>query len=455
MSNQSAIDLSDKQSEAWHYLEDNETTEILFGGGAGGGKSLLGCVWHIHRRTTYPGTRGLIGRAKISALEESTLITLFNVAEKMGYKSGVDFHYNSQKHIINWSNGSRTILKDLFLYPSDPDFISLGSTEYTDAFIDEGTEIALKAAEIVNTRIRYKLNEYGLIPKTLITCNPGPGWVKEKYVSIDSKPVELKDYQKFVQSLVRDNPDKNFASLYTTQLEKISTDYDKARLLEGDWEATPDVSKPFAHQWRRVRVVKPGIDLYAHESELAVFDPNKQVGIVCDINLDPMAITFWHGWMDGLGGHDHCFDEMEIKNASIPLAIEMITEKYGRWLQAATLGGDRGGNRKSIEHRDNLSIFNQLLRGLRMSDTQLRLSPNPTHVQSKADVNYVLLHHPDFRINPKTCPNTCRDMRNVQCDAWGQIMKANRNDINQRADFLDTVRYRVAEHHRKFIDKKY
>lgn len=215
-----------------------------------------------------------------------------------------------------------------------------------------------------------------------------------------------------------------------------------------------DALNPFAHQWRTVRKTGPGIDLYAHEDTKAVFDPNKQIGIVCDINLSPMAITFWHGWQDNKGIHDHCFDEMEIKNASIPLAIDMIKQKYGRWIHNATLGGDRGGNRGSIEHRDNWSIFKQLLSGLGMSESQLKLSPNPTHIKSKGDVNYVLAKHPDFIINPVTCPNTCRDMRNVQCDAWEQIIKKDRKDVNQRADFLDTVRYRVAQYHQSFIDKK-
>ena len=59
------IELSQKQSDAWHYLTDNETTELLYGGGAGGGKSYLGCLWHIDRRNRYANSRGLIGRAEL------------------------------------------------------------------------------------------------------------------------------------------------------------------------------------------------------------------------------------------------------------------------------------------------------------------------------------------------------------------------------------------------------
>jgi hypothetical protein len=80
------------------------------------------------------------------------------------------------------------------------------------------------------------------------------------------------------------------------------------------------------------------------------------------------------------------------------------------------------------------------------------LPHNPTHDNSRADVNYALCHFPDFKINPKTCPNLCRDMRNVQCDAFGEILKKDRKDLNQRADFFDTERYGINTFLRKWID---
>lgn len=212
-----------------------------------------------------------------------------------------------------------------------------------------------------------------------------------------------------------------------------------------------DALNPFAHQW------KPEI----HESTRAVFDKNKQIVIMCDININPMAITFSHIWEDRIR-HDHTFDELEIKNASIPLAQEKIRQKYGPYLQGALIGGDTGGNRGSVEHKDNWSFYKQLMSGLGMSESQLKLSNNPTHVKSRNDVNFILAHHPesehghviDLIVNPTTCPNTCRDFRNVQCDAFGEIQKRDRKDVNQRADFLDTQRYKVHFFHRNFIDKK-
>lgn len=436
LSQSRAIDLSDKQSEAWHYLEDNSTTELLYGGGAGGGKSYLGCLWHVHRRTAYPGSRGMIGRAKIAALEESTLITLKNVCKQLGYVEGYDFFYNSQKHTITWRNGSKTILKDLFLYPADPDFISLGSTEYTDVFIEEGNEVTLKAFEIANSRVRYKLDEFGLIPKTLVTCNPGQGWIKDRFISdIDGNRVTLQPYQKFVQSLVIDNPDEVFIKLYTSQLEKITSDYDKQRLLYGDWDAVPSVKNPVAHAYKKEK----------HESETALFNPSRQIILALDFNLNPFAGTLRHFWQDSFGLHWHVFDEFEIDNGSIPEMIDFLKNgKYGRYWGSALLTGDAMGKKREMSQRDLASNYKQLIRGLGMSESQLKVPANPYHANSRADMAYVHVHFPDYKIHPKNCPNLCRDMKTVQWDDLkGEIVKRNRSDVKQRADYFDTERYGI------------
>lgn len=436
------IELSEKQTIAWEFLEDKTTNEILYGGGAGGGKSYLGCIWHIYRRTTFPGSRGLIGRAKIAILEQSTLVTLFKVANLMGYKQGVHYTYNSQKHTINWTNGSQTVLKDLFLYPSDPDFASLGSTEYTDAFIDECTEITLKAFEIVSTRIRWNLNKYGLVPKLLATGNPSEGFVKERFISKDDSPTILQPHQKFIQSLVTENPDEEFKELYIKQLERLSSDYDKRRLLEGDWNASREIQSPFCTQW----------DDKKHNSLLPFYDESKQLIISIDFNLTPFCVTFWHVWQDRDGYHCHQFDEAEIIQGSIPAMVDLIKLKYKIALPNAIITGDAMGKRGDISQRDNASLYMQLINGLGMRESQIKVGGNPTHENSRADTNYILYHFPDFKINTN-CKNTIRDMKNVQVDAFGSILKKDRKDVNQRADYIDTVRYLINNILYKWIEQ--
>lgn len=222
-----------RQSEALKFLSvDSDVETILYGGAAGGGKTMLGCMWQILRRLKYPGTRSLIGRAKLDTLKKTTMNTFFQVANDIGLKAGEDFSYNQQSHIIKFSNGSEIILADLFLYPSDPNFQDLGGLELTDVFLDEATEISEKAYSIVCSRIRYKLNEYNLTPKILLTCNPSKGWIYNQFY-LPYKNQNLPEHLAFVQALPGDNI--HLPEAYVTSLTRLP-EADRKRLLEGDWE---------------------------------------------------------------------------------------------------------------------------------------------------------------------------------------------------------------------------
>jgi hypothetical protein len=222
-----------RQLEALKFLSvDSDVETILYGGAAGGGKTMLGCMWQILRRLKYPGTRSLIGRAKLDTLKKTTMNTFFQVAADVGLKAGEDFSYNQQSHIIKFSNGSEIILADLQFYPSDPHYQDLGGLELTDVFLDEATEISEKAYSVVCSRIRYKLNEFNLKPKILLTCNPSKGWIYNQFY-VPYKNQNLPHHLAFVQALPGDNI--HLPDAYVTSLTRLP-EADRKRLLEGDWE---------------------------------------------------------------------------------------------------------------------------------------------------------------------------------------------------------------------------
>jgi phage terminase large subunit len=257
-----------RQAEALQYLSnDSSVNYVLYGGAAGGGKTMLGCTWQILGRLKYPGTRGLIGRAKLDTLKKTTVATFLEVANMIGLVAGKDFTYNQQSHIIKFMNGSEIILADLFLYPSDVHMTDLGGLELTDFLIDEAAEVSEKAFNIVSSRVRYKLTYFcnkcsapelnsgevtryenekpvewkcsncnskstGLIPKGLITCNPSKNWIYNQFY-LPHKNNVLPEYKAFVQALPGDN--LHLPSAYVQSLSRLP-EVDRKRLLEGDWE---------------------------------------------------------------------------------------------------------------------------------------------------------------------------------------------------------------------------
>lgn len=211
---------------------------------------------------------------------------------------------------------------------------------------------------------------------------------------------------------------------------------------------------PFAHQY----------DPKHHESIYALKRQGLPVIISIDFNLNPFAVTFSHIWKDNEGLHDHTFDEAAIASGSVPAMIDLIKERYQADLPNCMMTGDTGGNNQQLSMIDRASFFMQLKSGLRLKDRQIITPRAPSHYVSRNDVNY-LLHHSkpdevrgkkpevDVKFNPKTCPMTCRDMIAVQVDAFGEIVKKNRKDVDQRADFLDAERYKVNTFWKKWIVK--
>ena len=81
------INPTPKQHLAWQKFQDRTITEILFGGGAGGGKSRWICEAIGSSALRYAGSRWLLGRSVLSNLKQSTLLTLFEVLTAWGLKA--------------------------------------------------------------------------------------------------------------------------------------------------------------------------------------------------------------------------------------------------------------------------------------------------------------------------------------------------------------------------------
>jgi len=217
----------------------------------------------------------------LKSLNETTLKTFFEVARAWGLKEGVHFKYNIVHSYIRFFNGSEILLKELDYMPSDPLFDRLGSLEISFVFIDEANQVTAKAKNVIISRIRHKLDEFGIIPKALFTSNPCKNWPYIEFYK-PFKSGKLLPYRKFVQALATDNP---FVSRhYIENLLKLDIN-SKERLLKGNWEYDDDPNKLFEYNTI--------LDLFTNTAKHST-----EFFVSCDaarIGKDKAVIMLWRG----------------------------------------------------------------------------------------------------------------------------------------------------------------
>jgi phage terminase large subunit len=229
-----------KQREALRLLRDLRTNEVMYGGGARGGKSWIGNAWVIMCCLSMPGSAFLTAREELTKLRDTTLLTFHKVSNALKVKA--EYTFNATSLTATFHNGSVIFFREIKWLPSDPEFDRLGSYDLTGAFIDEAQQIHPKAISVL--RGRFSLlsgltadgQPWRTVPKVLYTCNPSKNWI---YTDFYKPSVEgrLEPHKAFVVSLATDNP---FVSEdYLTNLRR-SDAVTVARLLDGNFEYDDD-----------------------------------------------------------------------------------------------------------------------------------------------------------------------------------------------------------------------
>jgi len=262
----------------------------------------LGCFWLLIQAKKYTGTRWMMGRSVLKNLKQSTLLTFYDVCTAYGIKINHDFTVDNIDNVIKFKNGSRIHLLDLAWMPSDPNYERIGSTEFTGAFVDEASQITHKCKEAITGRLRYKLDENGLIGKTLMTCNPAKNWI---YTTIFKpwKDGVLPDDMAFIQALAKDN--HHNPESYLKRLEALTDRTMKERLWFGNWEYEDHEASLF--------IVDDINDLFTNAAEAG------ERYITCDVarlGTDKTVITVW----DGL----KCFHIEQHAITTIPQVVDRI-----------------------------------------------------------------------------------------------------------------------------------
>jgi len=424
------MDLSDEQSRAFWLLSSNypDITRVVYGGAAFGGKSTLISAWLDYCCNEYPGSRWYIGRETLKDIKESVLLTFFDFIKR----SGSQVKYSEQKSKLTYYNGSEIYLLETFNYPADPNFDRFGSREYTGGAIEEGVTTVKRAADILISRTRYKHQEFKLFPKQLITLNPGDGWIKDDIVipTLEGwKPKRKSDV--FVPATLNSNPNKEAAGQYRKTLEENLTAYDKARLLNGDWNAKPKSGSEWLKEFSQDRhVVKP---------ELAQYDPTLALHISFDENVNPYITCLLFQIKKDVKFPTAADDQVERQtvyqigeicnkppnNTRKHVCLE-IKKRFPNHVAGVFIYGDATSQKSETSKEYGENFFTDIVSELRQYNPSLRVpSKNPPVVSKGGFLNVILERRYrglDLKVS-SDCKTSINDYAYAVEDSDGGILK--------------------------------
>ena len=226
-----AIDLSElyKPFAQQRLAHTADERYVLYGGAFGGGKTIWLVNEVIQLSLDFPGNVGYLSRHELPSFRRSVLIEL----ERYIHPAILLQHHQTENYFkINTSSYTRQDTPPSYIYYGGLGDDKAGLSRLTSMTlgwfgIDQADETSEAHFNMLAGRLRLKLPN--ILYKGLLTCNPSPGWLKQKFIE-----QKLNDHI-FIQSLPKDNP---FLPVdYESGLRKIYPPEWVKAMLEGDWNA--------------------------------------------------------------------------------------------------------------------------------------------------------------------------------------------------------------------------
>lgn len=243
------------QQDEFHAATEDD---VLYGGAAGGGKSVAIVMEGLRACARYPGMRVLLVRRTYDELAES----VFPVLAKFGYGADLGATWNGTERELRFPN--RSLFR--FRYMENlADASRRQGGQYQLLLVDEAT---LMPPGVVDILKYERLRSDGTVPVlgTRSTCNPGGpshAQVKARYIdgtghgqriSADEQGLTVR----FVQAKSTDNP--HLDDGYQRRLDAIPDPQRRAAMRDGDWDQFAGMMFP---EWRHERHTVPPIALPA------------------------------------------------------------------------------------------------------------------------------------------------------------------------------------------------
>jgi len=432
---------------------DTESFRTIFVSGIRGGKTVgAGSHFAIKKILERPKEKGIIFSNTTKQLNLSTLHEFMKVLayydmheyssfvkNKNPYKYfGHTSNFDNHQGVWSFKNGAQVLVFSLEA--------SFRGTEFGWAWGDEIQDASITGVNTVVGRLSGSKE-----PRILLTLTPpekNPD-IEEMVFPQDSegdKEMEEKGdgvfYDKdtdttYIYGSTYDNR-KNLPKGYIEMVEATYDPVTAARELGG--AKSDNTSGRFMYCFDKAK----------HVSKKAVYKENKLVYLSFDFNVSPAACIAWHQ-----GRHDngepwiHYFDEICIDDANVYKMCNEVNARFGK--DELIITGDRTAIKREFTQRSNaVNTWSIIKKELGVNQAQIKLVNNPDASDNIILCNSILHNHPEILFHPK-CKMSIRDMTFVKVDEYNKIVKKSRQNIHQRADFLDVIRYSLNTFHSGFL----
>ena len=307
----------------------------VYQGGYGSGKTFSGSLLGILLALKYPGIRGLVGAQTYTLVRDTTVQSYFEHLENINFREGTDYEWSSSLQKLIFKNGSEILFKH-FDEPNKLKSLNLGFVE-----IEEMSDIPYDTFKVLLSRMRQRRKKEWQNFTYRIFGHTNPemqrGWV----------------YKTFI-----DNPAPNYRLITAPTTENIY-------LPEGFCD---ELKKIYDEQYYRIFVLAQNgeynnglvIKDFTDENIKEIkYQPEMDLHISCDFNVDPMCWVFAHKTEDKV----FYFDEIAMENTTTAKACEEFCRRYPAHKGRIIINGDASGDNRSCtsEYTNYVIIKKKLL----------------------------------------------------------------------------------------------
>ena len=323
------------QREFLEIPHDYSLDVAVYQGGYGSGKTFSGSLLGILLSQKFPGIRGLVGAQTYTLVRDTTLQTYFEHLDNMGLKEGYDYTWSATLQKLLFRNGSEISFRH-FDEPNKLKSLNLGFVE-----IEEMSDVPYDTFLMLLSRMRQKIRKVWKNFKYRIFGHTNPemcrGWI----------------YKTF---MVDPPPNYRLITAPTTQ---------NIYLPEGYCE---ELKKLYDEQYYNIFVLAKNGD---YNNGLVIKDfteanikdityqPDLDLRISCDFNVDPMAWVLAHKTEDKV----FYFDEIVLENTTTSKTCEEFYHRYPNHKGRIIVNGDASGDNRSCtsEYTNYVIIKKKLL----------------------------------------------------------------------------------------------